>query len=449
MPNVSSRRHPLWINETLEEGEIMKRLFLVVCLTAMSVSFAQAANVDTFGIGAKATALGGAFSAYADDPFAVHYNPAGLVQIDQPMLSVGVHAIDPGLEVSAYHVDSPDPSVNGMASFEDASDNLYVPHLGFAMRLSEKWATGVAVYVPFGLDLKWDDNPAANPAAYNCFHSYYDRLVVTPSVAYKFNAKWSAGLGVALGKSETGVEHLIYHPGHPLHGTKIDCELEDNFNYSFNVGVMYHPIESVSLGLTYRSEADADFEGEAKVESVPGMKSEIQMNSVNHPQQAQFGVRFQPLKQVSMEVDVVWTEWSIVNNQTTTFSEPFLAYGPGAPQTIPRHWDDTMQIKAGIEWQTTDYLALRVGYFYDQSPIPDGTFDVVWPDADKKTYSLGFGLNLGRFIVDGVVQYIRTEVDRQIGGESENLNHTYGGYPVSLDAKGELWGYGLTVSYNF
>ncbi|BBO71148.1 hypothetical protein DSCA_50780 [Desulfosarcina alkanivorans] len=62
---------------------------------------------------------------------------------------------------------------------------------------------------------------------------------------------------------------------------------------------------------------------------------------------------------------------------------------------------------------------------------------------------MGFGLNLGRFIVDGVVQYIRTEVDRQIGGESENLNHTYGGYPVSVDAKGELWGYGLTVSYNF
>ena len=429
---------------------MMKRLLLVMCLAILSSTYAGAANVDTFGIGAKATALGGAFSAYADDPFAVHYNPAGLLQIKQPMLSAGVNIIDPGLEVSNFQVDSPDPSVNGIAGFEDTSDNLYVPHLGFAMRLSERWATGVALYVPFGLDLEWDDNPDSNPAAYNCFHSYYDRVVVTPSVAYQFNSKWSLGLGLALGKSETGVEHLIYNPMVPeLHGKKVECELEDDFNYSFNIGLMYQPIESITLGLTYRSEADADFEGEAKVTGVPGLKSDIQLESVNHPQQAQFGVRFLPLKRVSMEVDVVWTEWSIVSNQLTTFSDPFLIYGPGTPQDIPRHWDDTMQIKAGIEWQTTDYLALRVGYFYDQSPIPDGTFDVQWPDADKKTYSLGFGLNLGRFIVDGVVQYIRTEVDRQVGGESENLNHTYGGYPVSVDAKGELWGYGLTVSYNF
>ena len=434
----------------MEEETMIKRIWLVVCMTLLSASSVWAANVDTFGIGAKATALGGAFSAYADDPFAIHYNPAGLVQIERPMLSGGVNVIDPGLEVNKLQVDSPDPAVNGIASFEDTSDNLYVPHLGFAMRLSDRWATGVALYVPYGLDLEWDDNPTANTAAYNCYHSYYNRVVLTPAVAYKFNSQWSLGFGLALGQSETGVDHLIYSPTIPqLHGKKIESEMEDDFNYSFNIGVMYHPIDSITVGLTYRSEADADFEGETKVIGVPGLTSDIQLDSVDHPQQIQFGVRFQPIKRVSMEIDVVWTEWSIVDRQLTTFSDPFLVYSPSSPQDIPRHWDDTMQLKAGIEWQTTDYLALRVGYFYDQSPVPDETFDVLWPDADKKTYSIGFGLNLGRFTVDGAVQYIRTEVERQIGGESKNLNHTYGDYPVYVDAEGELWGYGLTVSYTF
>ncbi|WP_218188019.1 hypothetical protein [Desulfosarcina cetonica] len=60
---------------------MMKRLLQVVCLTVLSASYAWGANVDTFGIGAKATALGGAFSAYADDPYAIHYNLRGLYRL--------------------------------------------------------------------------------------------------------------------------------------------------------------------------------------------------------------------------------------------------------------------------------------------------------------------------------------------------------------------------------
>ncbi|BBO85122.1 OmpP1/FadL family transporter [Desulfosarcina ovata] len=424
---------------------MIKRLLQVVCLTVLSASYAWGANVDTFGIGAKATALGGAFSAYADDPYAIHYNPAGLVQIERPTVSAGVNIIDPTLKVNDFHVDSQSPT-----DFEDTSDDLIVPHMGFAMRLTDHWAVGAAFYVPYGLDIEWDDDPAKNPGAYNCYHSYYYRVVLTPSVAYKFNEKWSVGMGLVLGQSESGVEHLLYYPTNPLlHGSKIESELEDNFNYSFNIGVMYHPTESITLGLTYRSETDTEFEGDVKIVGT-GIKSDIELDSVDHPQQVQFGLRFQPIKRVSMEIDVVWTDWSVVDRQVTTFSDDFLygTYGPGNPQNIARDWDDTMQFKAGIEWQTTDYLALRVGYFYDQSPIPDDTFDLVWPDADKKTYSIGFGLNLGRVTVDGVVQYIRTEVNRQIGGESDSLNHTYYG-STSLDAEGELWGYGLTVNYAF
>ena len=428
----------------------MKHLLLALGVTILLASGVRAANVDTFGIGSKATALGGAFAAQADDPFAVHYNPAGLVRISRPTVSGGVHMIDPELEVHNYHVASADPAVNGYRSFDDASENLYVPHLGLAMPLTDRWAAGVAFYVPYGLDLEWNADPSANPAAYNCFHSYYGRMVVTPSAAYRIDDRWSIGFGVALGRSETGVEHLIYNPLVPaLHGRRIKAELEDDFNYSFNIGVLFQPVESVSLGLTYRSEAEADFEGDIRIEGLPSMSTTIAMESIDHPQQIQFGVRYQPLAALSLEVDLVWTEWSVAREQLTSFDTAFLVYGPSAPQSLRRAWDDTLQVKAGIEWQTTDILALRLGYFYDPSPIPENTFDVLWPDADKKTYSLGFGLDLGDFTIDGVLQYIRTESDRQIGGESANLDHTYGDTPVSLSAKGQLWGAGLTLSYHF
>ncbi|WP_456484976.1 hypothetical protein [Desulfurobacterium sp.] len=50
-----------------------KLLLFLSCFFAVS-SAAYGGNVDTFGIGSAETALGGAYSATADDPYAVYYN---------------------------------------------------------------------------------------------------------------------------------------------------------------------------------------------------------------------------------------------------------------------------------------------------------------------------------------------------------------------------------------
>jgi len=68
----------------------MKR-FAILLLAAMLLpaSIAYSGNIDTFGVGAKDTAPGGAFSAKADNFSAMYYNPAGLVQIKRPEISFG------------------------------------------------------------------------------------------------------------------------------------------------------------------------------------------------------------------------------------------------------------------------------------------------------------------------------------------------------------------------
>ncbi len=80
------------------DREGIMRKFGSFCIMLMLIIFApslHAGNVDTQGIGAKATALGGAFSAYGDDPFAVYYNPATLTQIRSAMISLGAHVVKP------------------------------------------------------------------------------------------------------------------------------------------------------------------------------------------------------------------------------------------------------------------------------------------------------------------------------------------------------------------
>lgn len=459
----------------------MKRFLIVsvvaLFLTAALSGPAVAGNVDTFGIGSKASALGGAFAAYADDPFAIYYNPAGLTQLEGAMVSVGAHFIQPKLNVYGYEVKSTVMGNLGPVDFTDRSSMLVVPHVGFGMPITDRLSAGVAVYVPYGLDIKWDSVASAtNLGAYNSYHSWYLREVVTPTVAYKFSDCLSLGVGISLGKSKSGVDRLIFAPGTSLYNQNVLTDLKDDGNWSANVGLLYKPLDNLSFGVTYRGRTETKFKGTTRLlnsastitvmtaggaVTVPLSNTEVNATTtIDHPEQIQAGVRFLPFKQLSLEADVTWTHWAIIDGYTVEFDRAFLdapllgASNPGrTSEYFARDWNNTTQFRFGVEWQVNEMLALRGSYFYDPSPIPDETMDLQWPDADKHTFAFGVGLNFGNFSIDGVVQYLIVETKRNIGGESENLNDTYsigGTSPtVSLTADGYMWAWGLTLNYKF
>jgi hypothetical protein len=86
----------------------------VLVISAPAILFAQstdfAAEVLTKGAGARALAMGGAFTAAADDATAAYYNPAGLALIDNLQFST-MHAIENDLQSYdfynvAFHTES-------------------------------------------------------------------------------------------------------------------------------------------------------------------------------------------------------------------------------------------------------------------------------------------------------------------------------------------------------
>lgn len=444
----------------------------------IAASSAFGGMVDTYGIGSRATALGGAFTATADDPFAVYYNPAGLAGIETPVVSGGMLAIQPSINVYDYEVNEgvasdivkpiyeasggrlypAYPNVQGKKDFTDKSDPVIAPHLGFASPLTEKISIGIAAYAPWGLEVDWSDDPAENPGAYNTYHSYYFREAVSPTVAFRITEHLSAGVGISIGKSKVGSDYISADTGR-----KIEAELEDSLNYSFNAGIMYTPLDWLSLGLTYRGRTETDFSGDLDVEGY-GNVSALSL-SYDHPEQVQAGIRFMPgeAKNISLEVDYVWTNWSINESQTETITPPFMGITRSA---VPKYWEDTNQFRFGVEWDINDTVSLRGGYFYDPTPVPDETMDFIWPDADKKSYSIGMGLNFKPVTVDLVVTCSDIDRKRYIDGESTSLNKSYHAHTfdpetheitgilgepaeVRLQADGNVWCGGITVSYTF
>jgi hypothetical protein len=96
-------RESSWSSSDVTRCSWPSRALIVIVVTLISLlvtgqawSFSKvgtaAAQFLKIGVGARPAAMGGAFVALADDATALYWNPAGIVQVDQPHL-VGSHAV--------------------------------------------------------------------------------------------------------------------------------------------------------------------------------------------------------------------------------------------------------------------------------------------------------------------------------------------------------------------
>lgn len=434
----------------------MKQAVSVIVLSVFCFCY-QVINVsansnDNYGIGSKAASLGGALSASPDGPYAVFYNPAGLTHEKGRTISVGTLVMNPLIDVDDYK-SNPGPAVD----FEDKSPVCFSPHFGYSSSITDKISYGIAGYVPFGFSLEWDDDPNVNPGAYSGYKVWHHREVITPGIAYKINEKLSIGAAVSFGSSHTG-NKLVSQGVSYAAGTKatFETEMDDDFNYSYNLGVMYKPVNYLSFGLTYRSRTEIDFKGETTL-LIPGVMEkdyDIELKNVDHPEQIQAGVKYVYKDRLSIEADILWTRWSIVSDETVKFKHPdlqMISVLKGDRQIYQRDWNDVTHVKIGIEYKLNKMVSLRCGFYNDPSPVPSESFDFEWPDADKKTYSLGAGFNFENWEIDTAFIYGVSKERKIAPGESTNANASYPLYPpgVSTNAKGSVHGFGLTVSYKF
>src|SRR5690606_25154491 len=107
-----------------------------------------------------------------------------------------------------------------------------------------------------------------------------------------------------------------------------------------------------------------------------------------------------PHKQVSVALDVNWQRWETVDELYINFKNNYpLQPTPNAVAydvVIPQKWKNSFSVRAGVEGQPGAELPLflRAGVLFDQSPIPDRTFDVLTPESDKVGLSGGIGYQL-------------------------------------------------------
>ncbi len=421
-----------------------KRIRLFSLIIGMSVvltshlSFANGFKI--LGVkSTKATAMGEAFIVQADDPSAIAFNPAGLVQLEGTQLTVGATVTNGWIK----HISPAGVEEENKDKWQVVPDAFITSDLG-----KDNLVIGLGVTLPNGLSSDWGETGFARYVA-----TYSDILVadINPSIACKLTDKLSVGMGLSYYYSEAVLESMIDYgnlvglPG-LLDGKSKLKGSGDTVGY--NVGVLYNLNEKHGFAATFKSPYSVEYNGKAKLYDIPAFmglgayfESEA-TTSIDFPAVVVLGYAYRPIDKLKLEFNLDWTDWSTLNSLSVDYDSPALT-----DTEYKYEYRDTFAYKFGLEYSVTDSLKLRAGYIYNENATPERNFRPSLPDTNNHFVCSGFGYKVGNFDIDGAVQAIFYE-DRTVDNNVDNNEILTSS---SIDGKYENFalGFSLGVTYRF
>jgi long-chain fatty acid transport protein len=375
---------------------------LVIIAVGLSL-FGITRHADALGFrtpqqGAKSAGMGGAFVATADDPAAIWYNPAGLTQLE------GLHFYH-----GAYNtLIQTDVALASGATAKTKDRIASLPQLYLVSDLNtKKWRVGFGVNMPFGEKIEWGNNVQFRTAVTD---AELRVLNFNPCVAYQITPNLSVGAGFDYYLSDTEQERGL--APFAFFGGVDKFRFEGNGGGAgYNFGALWRINDQHSLGLSYRSKIQVNYEGEVKLTAPPTFvpvtaPAEV---GINFPQIIMVGYAFRPTPQLLLEVGVDWTGWEQLNS--------FDLRSPLISNSSPLHWESSFIYEFGGEYKLNDAWAVRAGYIFSENSVPDATFSPVLPDSDRHVVTLGLGYVRKDWTFNFAYQYAFTP-DRVVTGTS-------------------------------
>jgi long-chain fatty acid transport protein len=395
----------------MKKGKIF---FSVLIFIAFLSTLALANGLNLNSIGTKALSMGGAFVGLADDFSTIYWNPAGIAHFDKQYF--GFYGVDI-LPTGTYKLSPNIPGVGQipLVNAETERKHYLAGMVAYYYPITEKLVAGLGIYTPSGLGANWSGADFAALANNNPNVEWTSKIgVVTfaPAVAYRVNDQIS--LGAALNVNY-GIFDVAMHAGateSPLPVVDLG-QYEESMNgwgYGATFGALYKLNEKVSLGATFRTASTVKFKGEATISNMPligGNSTSDLDREVTWPMWIAGGVAFRPLDKLVLTADLQWTQWSKIDVIKTNYKDPLwdaMMQGSGDNER-PMHWDDRLQVRFGAEYRVSN-IAFRAGYYYDPSPAPDKTMNVLVPNYNFHVLTAGVGYNLNGLQIDFSIEYL-------------------------------------------
>ncbi|MDP0491921.1 MAG: outer membrane protein transport protein [Verrucomicrobiota bacterium JB023] len=312
-------------------------------------------------------------------------------------------------------------TVIGDATFERAGQSYHlndgwgiIPEAGITGRFGETpvwWGLSISAISALRSDWGYPD-VAGGIGGINYGEtgneSQFLALAGTFSAALRVNEQLSIGASLSAVYSEVGFDApFIFQTNPALANAKVDLDMEtDGWAPAVVLGVLWQPTSALSFGASVRPEIVLENEGSAKADfsaQLPplGLAGTDPLASYHAesrnvlPLEVGAGVTWQATEKLSLSSWLAWTRWSEaydvfeVNLSKGSNEAINGAIGDSPSDGVPLRWKDRFTLSIGAEYQLAEEWAIRAGWQWSESPIPE---DLVTPlNAAILDQSLGLG----------------------------------------------------------
>ncbi|TYP96017.1 long-chain fatty acid transport protein [Sphingobacterium allocomposti] len=391
----------------------MKKILLGLLLASPGILWAQGSQVNTQS--QKAVGMAGAGSALFIDEASIFYSPGALAKMDHNALSVGASGV---MYRSAFReLNSND--------VHHTKFKITPPFAVFAA-LGPKnswWKAGIGVYTPFGGSVDWGDQW---PGRYELNHLQMRAIYIQPTLSFKLTENFGIGGGFVYNVGFVDLSRSI--PAAGADGQPGRAELSGvGTGMGFNLGVHYHLEDNVAISLSYRSKVVTKLkDGDAEFTVPPALAASFPNTTFNAelplPASFNFGISFPASDRVDIAADATFIGYSI-------YKELNFDYKDNTPALTDtrqiKKYENALSAKVGVNYQTTDRLALRAGAGYVYTPVRGPYVSPETPDNNRLMGSVGFTYDINdKWDITGAYVFQQL-MERTVASAATGLTGTY------------------------
>ncbi|MBQ0735143.1 OmpP1/FadL family transporter [Aquimarina celericrescens] len=408
----------------------MRKLLLLVLFVAVTmVTYAGGYRVSVQG--QRAMAMGHTGVAVVNSAELVFFNPAGLVYLESKLnVSVGASGIftdvifqNEELGISAETDNSVGTPISLYASYQ----------------VTEWMSVGLGVYTPYGSEVTWPTDWAGSQLVNNIDLA---AIYVQPVVSFKLSDHFSIGGGPIFVTGSVNFNRNATRTTTDIDGNRSNITVDDSgvTNWGWSIGAMVNLTEDLHVGFSYRSEIILESEdGEATFANFP--------NSPAAPSNGTTSFRAElPLPaELTVGLSYEYEKWLFAFDYNRQYWDVYesldITFGNGQTSINPRNYKNSSVYRFGLQYQATEKIALRAGYYHDETPVQPGFFAPETPRNDSDGFSGGLSFAVTpKLAIDASFFYLRfEEIDASydFGSGSTGAQETFRGtYKSSAFAPG-------------
>ncbi|HTM63675.1 MAG TPA: outer membrane protein transport protein [Gammaproteobacteria bacterium] len=336
------------------------------------------------------------YAASADDASIAFYNPAGISRFKNQQVVFGVDSVLTSFKyrgtVAVNNLDDPSPQP---VTVQGGNIGL-IPALHYVAPLSDIVGFGFSVVVPFGLKTDYGKGTVLR---YASTESSVRVIDISPVLSFKVTDKFSFGFGpdIQVMKGEfdmVGTNGVISWDSDGINTA-------NDTAYGLHAGILYEFNENSRVGLSYHSQVAHHLSGHSSFSGamvrdaldIPSgtLRSTRAKVDITLPAYTALSAYHKVNSDLALMGSVIYTQWNTIQNLVLQNVAGISLLEPTTSLvvTVPQHYCNTFNISAGADFAVNDWIRLRAGIGFDQTPVNNMYRNVMLPDNNRIAVAFG------------------------------------------------------------